>query len=33
MSIDGDIAPFASFIAERVRWSMEQAAAKLGEAK
>lgn len=27
-SIDGDIAPFASFIAERVRWSMEQAATK-----
>jgi predicted nucleic acid-binding protein len=25
-SIDMDIAPFAQFIAERVRWSMEQAA-------
>ena len=23
-SIDGDIEPFAGFIAERVRWSMEQ---------
>jgi fido (protein-threonine AMPylation protein) len=28
-SIDADIAPFATFIAERVRWSMEQAGAKL----
>jgi hypothetical protein len=26
-SIDAQIAPFAKFIAERVRWSMEQAAA------
>ena len=24
-SIDGDVRPFASFIAERVRWSIEQA--------
>jgi Fic family protein len=23
-SIDGDIAPFANFIAERVRWSLDQ---------
>jgi fido (protein-threonine AMPylation protein) len=28
-SIDAEIAPFATFIAERVRWSMEQAGAKL----
>jgi Fic family protein len=28
-SIDADIAPFATFISERVRWSMEQAGAKL----
>jgi Fic family protein len=28
-SIDADIAPFAAFIAERVRWSMEKAGAKL----
>jgi hypothetical protein len=28
-SIDADIAPFATFIAERVRWSMEQAGEKL----
>jgi Fic family protein len=26
-SIDGDIRPFAAFIAERVRWSIDQAAA------
>jgi Fic family protein len=25
-SIDGDIRPFAAFIAERVRWSIDQAA-------
>ena len=28
-SIDADIAPFTSFIADRVRWSMEQATAKV----
>ena len=32
-SIDGNIAPFAAFIADRVRWSMEQANAKLGAQK
>jgi hypothetical protein len=33
-SIDQDIAPFARFIADRVRWSMEQASEKLtGRAK
>ncbi len=29
-SIDGDIAPFAGFLAERVRWSMEQRGAEDG---
>jgi hypothetical protein len=32
-SIDADIAPFAKFIAERVRWSMDQAAARLARAR
>jgi fido (protein-threonine AMPylation protein) len=32
-SIDMDIAPFAKFIAERVRWSMEQAAMKARTAR
>jgi len=29
-SIDANIGPFATFIAERVQWSMEQAKAKVG---
>jgi fido (protein-threonine AMPylation protein) len=32
-SIEADIAPFAKFITERVRWSMDQAAAKLARAR
>jgi hypothetical protein len=28
-SIDASIEPFANFIAQRVQWSMEQAAAKV----
>jgi hypothetical protein len=32
-SIDANIAPFTSFIAERVQWSMEQASAKHHETR
>jgi hypothetical protein len=32
-SIDADIAQFAKFIAERVRWSIDQAAARLARAR
>jgi fido (protein-threonine AMPylation protein) len=32
-SIDADIAPFAAFIADRVRWSMDQSKAKVRAAK